>query len=219
MFAELETFILSTAHTLYNTWGWLGVALLLIFENATGITPSEIILGSAGWMLISSNQASPSVILVGALFSAVGSVVGASIPYWVARLGGRPVVDKLARWFRISAAHITKAEEQFRRWGSGIVLIGRMMPGVRTLINIPAGLANMAFLPFLVTTFVGAYLWCALLIGAGYLLGNQWTLISTYLHQSYPYILAGGSILILLYVWRINRRKRVASLQPDGDEK
>ena len=140
-------------HNLYNTWGWLGVALLLIFENATGITPSEIILGLAGWMLIANNQAHPSVILVGALFSAVGSVVGASMPYWVARLGGRPVVDKLARWLRIDAAHITKAENQFQRWGTGIVLVGRMIPGVRTIINIPAGLANMTFIPFLVATF------------------------------------------------------------------
>ena len=173
MFAELETFLLSTTHTLYNTWGWLGVTLLLVFENATGITPSEIILGLAGWMLIAENQAHPSVILLGALFSAVGSVVGASMTYWVARLGGRPLVEKLARWFRIDSAHITRAENQFQRWGTGIVLVGRMMPGVRTLINIPAGLANMSFIPFLVTTFVGAYLWCALLIGAGYLLGHQ----------------------------------------------
>lgn len=211
MIAELETFVLSTTHDLYNAWGWLGVALLLIFENATGITPSEIILGLAGWMLIADNQAHPSVILLGALFSAVGSVMGASIPYWVARLGGRPVVDKLARWLRIDTAHITKAENQFQRWGTGIVLIGRMMPGVRTLINIPAGLANMAYVPFLVTTFIGAYLWCALLIGAGYLLGHEWTLISTYLKDYFPYILVGGSALILLYV-AYHQRARLATL-------
>lgn len=218
MFAELETFILSTTHYLYNTWGWLGVALLLIFENATGITPSEIILGSAGWMLIAANQAHPSVILVGALFSAVGSVVGASVPYWVARLGGRPLVEKLARWLRIDSAHITKAENQFQRWGTGLVLVGRMIPGVRTLINIPAGLANMTFIPFLVTTFVGAFVWCALLIGAGYLLGNQWALISAYLKQYFPYILAGGSILFFLYIL-FNRRKRMAVLQQNGHKK
>jgi membrane protein DedA with SNARE-associated domain len=218
MIAELETFVLSMTHNLYNTWGWLGVVLLLIFENATGITPSEIILGSAGWMLIANNQAHPSVILVGALFSAMGSVVGASMPYWVARLGGRPVVDKLARLLRIDTARITKAENQFQHWGKGIVLIGRMMPGVRTLINIPAGLANMTFIPFLVTNFVGAYIWCALLIGAGYLLGNQWTMISAYLNQYFPYILVGGSILILFYIL-FSHRKRLAVLQQDGNEK
>ena len=76
----------------------------------------------------------------------------------------------------------------------------------------------MAFIPFLVTTFVGAYIWCALLIGAGYVLGQEWTLISAYLKQYLPYILAGGSILIVLYVL-LDRRKRVAGLHQDGHEK
>jgi len=215
MIADLEAFILSTMNTLYNSWGWLGVAFLLVFENATGITPSEVILGLAGWMLIANNHVNPSVILLGALFSAVGSVVGASIPYWVARLGGRPVVKKLTHWLRIKDDHMTIVENQFQRWGSGIVLIGRMMPGVRTLINIPAGLANMTFIPFLITTFIGAYIWCALLLGAGYLLGQKWTLISVYLKQYFPYILVGECLMILLYIF-IAKRKRVAGIVHNG---
>jgi len=82
MFAQIETFILSTAHSLYDAWGWLGVSILLVFENATGITPSEIILGLAGWMLIADYQLSPAMIFLGGLYSAIGSLVGASITYW-----------------------------------------------------------------------------------------------------------------------------------------
>lgn len=200
MFVELETLVLSITHDIYNAWGWWGVGALLVFENATGVTPSEIILGLAGWMLIADNGVHPSMILMGGLFSAIGSVIGASITYWVARVGGRPVVDKFARWVRIDEAHITRAEAQFQRWGTGLVLIGRMMPGIRTLINIPAGLANMAYVPFLVTTFVGSYIWCVLLIGAGYWLGHEWALVSTYLNQMLPYLLAGGAVLFLGYV-------------------
>jgi membrane protein DedA with SNARE-associated domain len=199
MITEIETIILSTTHTLYNSWGWFGVAILLIFENATGITPSEIILGLAGWMLIADNQAHPSMILVGGLYSAVASVMGASITYWVARKGGRPVVDKFAQWVRVNPGHITNAENQFQRWGSGLVLVGRMMPGIRTLISIPAGLAKMPFASFLVSTFVGAFAWCTLLIGAGYLLGHEWPLISGYLKQYLPYLLAAGSIILVIY--------------------
>lgn len=217
MIAELETLVLSTTHTLYNAWGWLGVALLLIFENATGITPSEIILGLAGWMLIADNGVHPSLILVGGLISAAGSVVGASIPYWVARKGGRPVVDKVARWLRIAPVHITNAENQFQRWGSGIVLIGRMMPGVRTLINIPAGLANMPFARFLASTFAGAFLWCTLLIGAGYLLGHEWELISFYLKQYFPYLMAGGGLLLVLYVVYTQRKRLAVLIQNKND--
>ena len=199
MITELETIILSTTHTLYNAWGWFGVAILLIFENATGITPSEIILGLAGWMLIADNQAHPSMILIGGVYSAVSSVLGASITYWVARIGGRPVIDKFAGWVRLDPAHISRAEEQFQRWGKGLVLVGRMMPGIRTLISIPAGLANMPYMSFLVSTFIGAYVWCTLLIGAGYLLGHEWVLISAYLKQYLPYLLAGGTIVLVGY--------------------
>ena len=201
MITELETIILSAAQTIYDAWGWFGVAALLVFENATGITPSEIILGLAGWMLIEKHQLPPSMIFLGAFYAALGSVIGASIAYWAARLGGRPLVDKLARWMRVDPSHIDSAEAQFQRWGAGLVLVGRVMPGVRTLISIPAGLARMPFLTFFIATFIGAYVWCTLLIGAGYLLGHEWALISAYLKQSLPYLLAGGALALVFYFW------------------
>jgi membrane protein DedA with SNARE-associated domain len=215
MITELETIILSAAQTLYDAWGWFGVAILLTFENATGITPSEVILGLAGWMLIAEHQLPVSMIFLGGLYAAIGSTLGASITYWVARLGGRPLVDKLVRWVRIDPAHITRAENQFHRWGTGLVLVGRLMPGIRVLINIPAGLARMPFLTFFVATFIGAYIWCTLLIGAGYVLGHEWTLISQYLKQYFPYLLAGGLAVIAAYVLIIRRSLRFASVKID----
>ena len=211
----LETQILSTLQSLYDAWGWFVVAALLIFENATGITPSEIILGLAGWMLIAEHQLPISMIFVGGLYAAIGSTLGASITYWVARLGGRPLVDILARWVRIDPAHITRAEYQFHRWGTGLVLVGPVMPGIRTLINIPAGLARMPFLTFFVATFIGAYVWCTLLIGAGYLLGHEWALISQYLKQYFPYLLAGGLAVIAAYVLLTRRSFRLAPVRID----
>ena len=200
MITELETIILSAAQTLYDAWGWFGVAVLLVFENATGITPSEIILGLAGWMLISEHQLPPAMIFIGGFYSAIGSTLGASIAYWAARLGGRPLIDKLARWVRIQPAHITHTENQFHRWGTGLVLFGRVIPGIRTLISIPAGLARMPFGTFFVATFVGAYIWCSLLIGAGYILGHEWTIISQYLRKFFPYLAAIGASAYLAYL-------------------
>jgi membrane protein DedA with SNARE-associated domain len=194
LFDQIEFLILSTAQNLYDSWGWFGVAALLVFENATGITPSEIILALAGWMLIAEHDLSISMIFIGGLYAAIGSALGASITYWVARLGGRPVVDKIARWVRIDTSLIDRAETQFQRWGTGLTLVGRLMPGVRTLISIPAGLARMPFLTFFTATFFGAYLWCTLFIGAGYLLGHEWTLIGGYLKQALPYLLAAGAL-------------------------
>jgi membrane protein DedA with SNARE-associated domain len=200
LITELETIILSAAQTLYDAWGWLGVAALLVIENATGITPSEIILGLAGWMLISEHQLPPAMIFVGGVYSAIGSTLGASIAYWVARLGGRPLIDKLARWVRISPAHIAQAEKQFCRWGTGLVLVGRVIPGVRTLVSIPAGLARMPFFTFFVATFIGAYIWCTLLIGAGYVLGHEWPIISQYLKRFFPFLVAFGAAAYLAYL-------------------
>ncbi len=215
MITELETIILSAAQTIYDAWGWFGVAVLLTFENATGITPSEIILGLAGWMLISEHQLPVSMIFIGGLYAALGSTLGASITYWVARLGGRPLVDKFAQWFRIDSRHISRAEIQFHRWGTGLVLVGRIMPGIRTLINIPAGLARMPFLTFLVATFIGAYIWCTLLISAGYVLGHEWTLISQYLKQYFPYLIAGGLAVISAYVFLSRRSLQLAPVKMD----
>ncbi len=209
MITELETIILSAIQTIYDSWGWFGVAAFLIFENATGITPSEIILGLAGWMLIAEHKLPASMIPLGGFCAAIGSVSGASIAYWVARLGGRPLIDKLAHWVRIDPAHITTAEKQFQRWGTSLVLVGRVMPGIRTLISIPAGLARMPFLTFFVATFIGAYVWCTLLIGAGYVLGREWTLISAYLKQWLPFLLTGGVLALGFYYWLVVRRKQV----------
>lgn len=215
MITEIETIILSAIQTIYDAWGWFGVAILLTFENATGITPSEIILGLAGWMLISEHQLPASMIFIGGLYAAIGSTLGASITYWLARLGGRPLVDKLIRWARINPAHIARAEIQFHRLGAGMVLVGRVMPGIRTLINIPAGLTRMPFLTFFVATFIGAYVWCTLLIGAGYVLGHEWALISQYVKQYFPYLLAGGLAVIAGYVLLTRRSLRLAPVRMD----
>lgn len=200
MFEQIETTILSALQTIFDQFGWAGVFGLMVFENATGITPSEIILAFAGWMLIERHGITPSFIPIGGLYAGLGSAIGASITYWVARLGGRPVVDRFAAIFRIDQAHIIKAEEQMHRWGSGLVLIGRVIPGIRTLISIPAGLAKIPFSRFFIATFIGAYVWCTLLIGAGYLLGHEWMLISVYIKTNLPLILLSGVIVILAYL-------------------
>jgi membrane protein DedA with SNARE-associated domain len=196
----LETLILGTLQSIYDQFGWGGVFSMMIFENATGITPSEIVLSLAGWMLIEAHGEHPSIILLGGLYAGFGSAIGASVAYWVARLGGRPVVEKFARWFRIDMKHVEAVDGHVHRWGIGLVLFGRMIPGVRTLVSIPAGLSRIPFGTFFAATFIGAYIWCSLLIGAGYLLGHEWMLISHYVKAYFPYIMAIGLGVIAVYV-------------------
>jgi membrane protein DedA with SNARE-associated domain len=192
MLDKWETMILSSLQVIFDEFGWTGVFGLMIFENATGITPSEIILAFAGWMLIERHGIPPTFILLAGLYTGLGSAIGASITYWVARIGGRPIIEKFAKIFRMDTTLIGKAEDQMHKWGSGLVLIGRMIPGVRTLISIPAGLAKISFPKFFIATFIGAYIWCTLLIGAGYILGHEWMLISDYIKQHLPLVLSLG---------------------------
>jgi len=186
MLDALEQTILSTLQVIFDQFGWLGVFGLMVLENATGISPNEIILTFAGWMLIERHGISPSFILLAGVYAGLGSAVGASITYWVARVGGRPMINKIANLFRIDLRLVAKMEDKCREWGAGIVLIGRVIPGLRTLVSIPAGLVEIPFPKFFLATFIGAYFWCTLLIGAGYALGHEWQLIIEFIKTHLP---------------------------------
>jgi membrane protein DedA with SNARE-associated domain len=200
MLDTIEQTILSALQLIFDKFGWLGVFGLMIFENATGITPSEIILAFAGWMLIERHGIPASFIPLGGLYAGLGSAIGASIPYWIARRGGRPLVERFTKIFHIQLEYIEKIEEQCQKWGAGIVLVGRVIPGVRTLISIPAGLVRIPFIKFFLATFVGAYVWCTVLIGAGYVLGHEWHLISEYIKTHLPLVLILGFLFVSAYL-------------------
>jgi membrane protein DedA with SNARE-associated domain len=202
MLDTIEQTVLSALQAIFDQFGWVGVFGLMVFENATGITPSEIILAFAGWMLIERHGIPPTFIPLGGLYAGLGSAIGASITYWVARAGGRPLVDRFAKLLRIDLVYIERVEEQCLRWGAGVVLVGRVVPGIRTLVSIPAGLVRIPFPKFFAATFLGAYVWCTLLIGAGYMLGHEWMLISTYVKEHIPLvfsILGAAAVLYLIY--------------------
>jgi membrane protein DedA with SNARE-associated domain len=218
MIAELETWLMGSLQAVFDAWGWWGVALIMAFENATSLTPSEITLGLSGWLLLSAHEAPFSLVFVGALYAALGSLVGSSLTYWAARLGGRPLIDRAARWLRIDPRHITTAERQLHRHGPKLVFFGRMLPAVRTLVTIPAGLARMPFARFVLLTFTGAYLWCALLIGAGYIVGHEWMVfrdeIVTLAERLAPYGLAALGLTALTWFGVREIRGRQRRLSP-----
>ncbi len=190
MLDSLEQTILSALQVIFDQFGWAGVFALMIFENATGITPAEIILAFAGWMLIERHGIPPTFIPLAGVYAGLGSAIGASITYWVARIGGRPWIERSAKFFRINMVYIERIEDQVRQWGAGIVLVGRFLPAARTLVSIPAGLVKVPFPKFFLATFAGAYVWCTVLIGAGYVLGHEWMLISEYVKTHLPLVFA-----------------------------
>jgi membrane protein DedA with SNARE-associated domain len=115
-------------------------------------------------------------VLVLGLVIAVNSAVTEVITYWAARIGGRSLVFGFSRWLRVDTRHIDRAESMFTQWGIGLVMFGRILPGVRTLVSVPAGMTRMNFGLFFGASFGGAYLWNTLLVAAGYLLGFKLTI-------------------------------------------
>ncbi len=213
MIDKLETTILNALQYLYDELGWLGVTIIMIIENATGLTPSEVVLGFAGWMLIDAHGLPFSTVFWGGLAAAIGSVIGASILYWTARIGGRPVVDRMAKFFRIDMRHIERVERMAMRWGVGFIFFGRLLPGIRTLVAIPAGLARVSFSTFVAATFAGSYIWCTLFISAGYFLGHEWHLLSGIVKQAIPYALTVGMLAGIVFIaWQFWLRQRTVSV-------
>lgn len=118
-------------------------------------------------------------VLATGLLIALVSVAGEILTYWAARLGGRPLIERLGArgWLRLDPRRAERAETLFARWGLRLVLFGRILPGLRTLVSVPAGLTGMPFGQFAGAAFAGAYVWNTLLVSAGYLLGFKVTLL------------------------------------------
>ncbi len=113
------------------------------------------------------------------LFISIVSVAGEILTYWAARLGGRPLIERMATrgWLRMNPRRVQHTENLFLRWGVQLVVFGRIFPGLRTLVSVPAGLSRMNFSLFLGAAFSGAFVWNTLLVGIGYTLGFKVTLL------------------------------------------
>lgn len=160
-----------------ETLGSPGVALLVALESIFPPIPSEIVLPLAGF-----TASLGSLSLVGAIvWSTTGSVVGAWALYWLGVVLGRDrLVGIVDRMPLVDVEDVLKAEAVFNRHGRKAVLFGRLLPMVRSLISIPAGLERMPFLLFSMLTLIGSLVWNSALVGAGYALGQQWHVVQNY---------------------------------------
>lgn len=180
--------------------GVFGVFIGMILESCYIPVPSEIILPYAGYLAYTRRTTLPTAMLAGL----VGGLVGASIGFAIARYGGRPLVERYGKYVGVRKHEIDRADRWFRRHGDGAVFFGRLLPGIRTYISLPAGIADMSFLRFLLFSFLGALPWTVLFTYLGYALGSRSSEIGSATH----YFLA--VVVILLAVWAILtwRRKR-----------
>ena len=153
-----------------ENWGYLGVIILMAMESSIFPVPSEIVIPPAAILAASGGKMSILGVILAGTF---GSWLGSAITYWVALWVGRPVVMRWGRYFFIPPEKLERAERFMHRYEGGGIFFARLLPVIRHLISIPAGIIRMGFLKFSVLTTVGAAIWCSVLAWLGAKVGNQ----------------------------------------------
>jgi membrane protein DedA with SNARE-associated domain len=181
-----------------SSLGYPGVAALMAIESACIPLPSEIILPFSGYLVATGRFALWGVALAGA----VGSVVGSLVAYALGAWGGRPLVDRYGKYVLISGRDMDRADRWFARRGDMTVLIGRVVPVVRTFIGFPAGMSRMGLWRYNVYTFVGSFVWSLALTWIGRALGRHWHVLGGYFQRFDVVIVALVVLAVLLHVIR-----------------
>ena len=191
--AALATWIMSVI----SSMGYGGIVLLMAIESAGIPLFSEIIMPFAGFLVSKGEMTLFSIALAGA----IGCVLGSIPAYYLGMYGGRPLAQKFGKYVLISHKDLDMADRWFGTHGEIIIFIARLLPGVRTFIAFPAGVARMNMTKFIVYTFVGSFIWCWVLGYAGVKAGENWEALGKYFHQFHYVIIAAGVAFVGWYLW------------------
>lgn len=203
MFDWIEDFVEQT--------GVVGIALLMFAENLFPPIPSELIMPFAGFNAAEGKQSLIAAIAAGT----VGSLLGAFFWYGVGRFVGEQRVRRWAgrygRWMTVSPKEVDRAYVYFHKHGGWAIFFGRLVPGIRTLISIPAGVADFPVLPFALYTAAGSLIWTTFLVLAGYFLRDEYQRLESWL-DPLTYVVVGT--LVVVYFWRVVTFKAELPLRP-----
>jgi membrane protein DedA with SNARE-associated domain len=188
---------------LIEAFGALGVAFLMALENLFPPIPSELILPFVGF-LVGRGEIG---FLPALIASTAGSLSGALILYALGRWEGRNLILRYGRYLRVKEADLDRAEGWFDKYDEWVVLFGRMVPGVRSVVSIPAGMLRTPFLRFVLLTTAGSAAWNTLLLGAGWYLGENWQQIEGFVGSLSNFVLVLVAVaLVAAAIWWWRRR-------------
>ncbi len=179
--------------------GYVGVALLMFLETVFPPVPSEVIMPIAGVAAASGQMTLAGVIAAGTFGAMTGNFFWYIVARWIGLRRFRPFIEKYGRWLTLDWYEVEKVQRMFGRFGGIIVGMGRMMPTIRSVISIPAGLVHMQLPKFLIWSTAGTAGWSAALAVAGYLLKQQFTEIEKVLG---PLSSAIIGLIVIGYIWR-----------------
>lgn len=190
--------------------GYVGISIAMALETVFPPIPSELVLPLAGYQVANGTLGYVPALAA----STLGAVLGAALLYVIARIGGRAAVLRLYPLLRITHDDLERADRWFDRRAFPIVLFGRLVPGVRSLVSVPAGLSEMPPAAFLAATVAGSLLWNAALLGAGLLLGAQHDRVEGVVGPvGTAVIVAAGVACVAALVWLRRRGARARSVR------
>jgi membrane protein DedA with SNARE-associated domain len=193
--------------TAIGALGYPGIFLLMAMESSVIPVPSELVMPPAGYLA----QQGQMNIWLAILCGTTGSLAGAYANYFAAHYLGRPLLLKYGRYVWISEEKFARVERYFHSHGEISTFIGRLLPVVRHLISLPAGLAGMNHVKFSLYTLLGAAIWVTILTWIGYFIGQERELIMRYSHQALAAVIVFCIVLTAVYVWRHRRKARAGS--------
>jgi membrane protein DedA with SNARE-associated domain len=191
--------------------GYPGIFLLMAMESSVIPVPSELVMPPAGYLAAQGRMS----IWVAIFMGTAGSLVGAYANYYAAHYLGRPLLLKYGKYVWITEEKFARVERYFKDHGEISTFIGRLLPVVRHLISLPAGLAGMNHVKFTIYTLAGAGIWVTILTWIGYFIGANQELIMQYSHQAVIGVIIVSAVIIALYVRNHKRKKTAAGMRPE----
>lgn len=213
-FTTLINDILNSVTNLILNLGYIGIFTAALAETIFPIIPSELIFPLAGYVVQSQNLGIGQAIMFGFMGS-LGSTLGAIIIYFLSLKVGRVVILKIGKYILINETKLQKSEIWFQKYGKVAVLLGRLAPGIRELISVPAGLAKMNLIPFVLFTFIGSFLWSLSLTMIGFYLGDAWDEFSQESSKAFHLI----SIIIIISITAILVYKLIIKKRRNNQQK
>ena len=202
----VTAFIAEFATKFIGHTGYISIFILMTLESMVFPIPSEAVMPFAGFLVASGRFSFAGVIIISALASITGSILS----YWIGLYGGKPFLDKFGKYLLLDHEDLEFTEKFFARYGEITILISRFIPVVRHLISIPAGIGRMNFPKFIFYTVIGATCWNTILTVAGFYLKQNWESIMKYSHVIDIVIVVILGLLVVLYIYRhLLKRKKV----------
>lgn len=177
-----------------SSMGYFGVFFLMILESMIFPMPSELVMPFAGFLAYEGRFSLALVFLV----STLGSIVGSLISYYIGYYGGNKIVLRYGKYLFLNEKDLKKTQVWFNKKGERTIFIGRLIPVVRHLISIPAGIGKMDLTKFCIYTTLGALLWNAFLAYLGYLLGKNWNLVR---HYTEPISIIVAAVIVIVAIY------------------